>query len=151
MQAAGRIHQNNIHPTGDGGFYGIKGDGRRVGLVLVLDDVGTGPIGPDAQLFDRCRPKGVRRRNEDFLAVPAIACRKLADRRRFSDPVDPDDHDNFRPGRGITALAAGAASTMAIISSLRMALRSPGVAILDALREILIHQVHRGLHTNDQR
>jgi hypothetical protein len=96
VQPAGGIDDDDIGAAGDRRLDPVEGHGRRIGPVLVFDDVGADPLRPYGQLFDRSGAKGITGHQQDRPAGGAIAVRQFADRRRLADAVHADDEDDLR-------------------------------------------------------
>ena len=77
-----------------GGLQGIINDGTGVGTGLVGDDVHPDPFPLLLKLVDGGGPEGIRRRQEDTVAVFLQAMGELGDRGGLAAAVNADQQDN---------------------------------------------------------
>ena len=96
MQAAGGVDDDDVAAVAPRPLDRVVGDGRRVSPALALDELGVGTLCPDPELLLRGGTEGIRRGDDDGVAVLAQTERELADRRRLAGAVDADDEDHRR-------------------------------------------------------
>jgi len=96
VQAAGRIHDDDVAPAGLRRRDRVEGHGGRVGATLRAHEVGARALGPDLELLFGGGAKRVRGGQHDRASRLPEAMRELADRRRLAGAVDPDDEDDGR-------------------------------------------------------
>ena len=87
-------------PARPAGLDRVEGDGRRIRSPRAPDEVGAGTLGPDLELLLGRGPERVRRTHEHGSSVLGELARELADRRRLSGAVHPDDENDGRTVRG---------------------------------------------------
>ena len=78
VQTACGVDKHYIRSAGDGGLHGIEGDGGRIGTGRLLDDVHSGPFGPDVQLVHCCSAEGIGRTHQHLQPPVLVVRRKLA-------------------------------------------------------------------------
>ena len=99
MQAACGVDHDDVASLAARALDRVVGDGRGIASALALDEVGTGALRPDPELFFRGGAVRIGGRNDDGMPVLAQAVGELADRRRLTRAVDTDDEDHARLSR----------------------------------------------------
>ena len=87
MQPAGRIDQDHVHLPRFRGGNPIERHGGWIGSMAVTDHIDADSVGPDLQLIDRRRTKGIgshQQRNFPCLYQPL---RDFGDRGRLTHTV----------------------------------------------------------------
>ena len=79
--------------SGLGGGNGVEHHRRRVGSLMLPDDIHPGPSGPDLQLIRCRRTEGIRRAQQHLFPVVLHLMGQLADGGGFAHTVDAD-HQN---------------------------------------------------------
>ena len=95
MQASGGIADNHISAPALAGVDGVKHHRSRVAALLVADQLGTGTVCPDCQLFRCRRTEGIRCCQQHLLALTPEISRHLADGGGLAHAVDAD-HQHHR-------------------------------------------------------
>ena len=80
-------------------FTASKADRRRVAALGTAHRTRADPLAPGLELVGGGGPEGVRRAEDDGLAVGDEDPGELAGGRGLAGAVDPDDHDDARPRR----------------------------------------------------
>ena len=106
MEAAGSVAQHHIHPSCLGSLQGVEQHRAGVSPLVLAHKFAAGPLRPDLQLVRRCGPEGVRRAEEDPLALAFQLIAQFADGRGLAYAVDADEQHHSRPGREIQLRAA---------------------------------------------
>ena len=101
VQPAGGVADDDIAAPGLGRGDGVKHHGSGVGPLLVFDKGHPGPVRPDLQLLDGSGPEGIRRPQDDGLALSLQAGGQLADGGGLAHPIDADDQDDGGLGAGV--------------------------------------------------
>ena len=93
VQAAGRIHDDDVRIFCLGGGDGVEHDGGRIAPLLVLDDTYLGAVRPDGELVRRRRAESICRGEGNALFFLYEIIGELADGRRLADAVDAHQHE----------------------------------------------------------
>src|SRR6266542_4483413 len=96
VEPAGGVDQEDVGALGTGGGEGVEGDRRRVGALLVADDLGADALAPEGELLGGCRTEGVGRRQDGALALLREGEGELAAGGGLAGAVDADDQDDAR-------------------------------------------------------
>ena len=94
-QPARGIDQHHILAAGFASAYRVKAHRCRV-TALLADDLYRIAVGPDAELFACCGPKGVGCSQKHRCAFVGQMPGELADGRGFTGSIDPRHHDDGR-------------------------------------------------------
>ena len=86
--------EDHVLPLGFGVLYRIEGDGRRIRIVILLDDLAPELLGVVGELLDGARPEGVAGREDHRLPVLHDTVRDLRDGGGLPGSVDADEHDD---------------------------------------------------------
>src|SRR5205814_2205637 len=85
---------NHVAAAIDSGIYSIERDRSRIGPGVATDEIGTGTLGPRAQLIDRPSAKGVRGTNEHRHPILFQEVRELPDEGGFAGAIDAYHEDD---------------------------------------------------------
>ena len=96
MEAAGSVAQHHIHPSCLGSLQGVEQHRAGVSPLVLAHKFAAGPLRPDLQLVRRCGPEGVRRAEEDPLALAFQLIAQFADGRGLAYAVDAADQNDLR-------------------------------------------------------
>ena len=94
METAGSVDDDDIAAAIDSGIYSIERDRSRIGSGVATDEIGTGTLGPRAQLIDGPGAKGVRGTNEHRHPILFQEVRELPDKGGFAGAIDAYDEDD---------------------------------------------------------
>ena len=98
VQPAGRIDQHHVHLPCFRGGNPIKGYGGWIGSIAVTDHVDADSVGPDLQLIDRRRAKGIGCHQQRHLPCLHQPLRDLGNRGGLTHTVYPHCQDDERLG-----------------------------------------------------
>ena len=94
VQPAGRIDQGHVHLPGFRGSNPIERYRGGIGSMAVTNHVDADPVGPDLQLIDRRRAKGIGCHQQRHLPCLHKPLRDFRDRRRLPHTVHAHRQDD---------------------------------------------------------
>ena len=90
MQPPGGVNQHHIRLPRLGCAGGVEHHGGGVCPLVLLDDLHSGPVGPDGQLLRSGGPEGIGRAEDDPLAFVLQLGTDFSDGRGLAHAVHPD-------------------------------------------------------------
>ena len=108
VQPAGGIDDKDVETARLGPVAGVVGHAGRVAALLILDDLATDALTPDAQLLDGGGTKRIAGSHHHLFAVGLEAVGQLGNRRRLARAIDASHHDDGRPRGRLMQSTVGA-------------------------------------------
>ena len=139
VQPPGGVAQDHIYIPGLGRLQCIKQHRSGVGPLMLAHNRHVRPLGPYLQLVGGSGPEGIRRAEQDLLALRLQAVGQLADGGGLSHAVDADDQDHRGALGGVQSSFAHGQLLQQYLPQLRLHL-------LRILHVVAEHGVAQGVH-----